>query len=450
MKKKILKIFMLLFLSIVFFACGNDSEKVRSKIEKHLYEKYGEKFVVDRIGTRSADGQKFYQARIYPKSIIGTNREGDSYYYAKSNIDIKPFGRLGKVGDSYDIVQFNEGIEKYVEAKAKELFGNRIRIKSDSKYKKNVNGRFYWAFQHDFLRAKEIVKNDDNYRIEMSLYIYIFDRIETEKDKEQRREEIFEFIQYLKNEGENAKGHIKIKGTLLGENISIIEKESESRWRIVEELYSYLEGEREKKKKEVLKEHEDVEQYKEVINVQFENEDGVEDIITILDYANNVIALISSSYHHYNLELKSIKDDLIQECHLYLIEKGIKSYTPRADRDFALHLKYYLSSFLQQKFHSNYRFVAFPYSFIKQINKIKAKMNVQVKLTPDEEEKYLIFSSLSKKSNQTRINIRLTDFSMNLDNQIALNEAINSSLTKIEGDIIRLRYWNNWTQEKIS
>ncbi len=192
---------MLLFLSVLFFACGNDSEKVRSKIEKHLYEKYGEEFVVDRIGTRSADGQKFYQARIYPKSIIGTNKEGDSYYYAKSSIDIKPFGRLGKVGDSYDIVQFNEGIEKYVEAKAKELFGNRIRIKSDSKYKKNVNGRFYWAFQHNFLRAKEIVKNDDNYRIEISLYIYIFDRIETEEEKEKRREEIFQFIQYLKSEG---------------------------------------------------------------------------------------------------------------------------------------------------------------------------------------------------------------------------------------------------------
>ncbi len=175
-----------------------------------------------------------------------------------------------------------------------------------------------------------------------------------------------------------------------------------------------------------------------------------EDIVNILNYANNVIDLINSSYHHYNLELKSIREDLRQECYLYLIEKGIKSYTPRANRDFALHLKYYLRSFLQQRFHSSYRFVAFPYSFIKQINKIKAKMNEQIKLTPEEKIKYFIFSSLSKKSSQTRIISKPTDFSMNLDNQIALNEAINSSLTKLEGDIIRLRYWNDWTQEKIS
>ncbi len=134
MKKKILELFMLLFLSIVFFACGNDSEKVRSKIEKHLYEKYGEEFVVDRIGTRSSGGQEYYQARIYPKSIIGTNKEGDSYYYASSSIKIKPFGRLGGVGDSYSFINRNDDVENYLLPKAKELFGERIRLKVDVKH----------------------------------------------------------------------------------------------------------------------------------------------------------------------------------------------------------------------------------------------------------------------------------------------------------------------------
>lgn len=32
-------------------------------------------------------------------------------------------------------------------------------------------------------------------------YIYIFDRIENEKEKEERREQIFDFVQYLKEEG---------------------------------------------------------------------------------------------------------------------------------------------------------------------------------------------------------------------------------------------------------
>ncbi len=201
MKKRILKLLTVLLITITIFGCGNNVNKVRNKMEKYLYEKYGEEFVVDRIGRRSANGQEFYQARIYPKSIIGTNREDDDYYYASSSIDIKSFGRLGKPGDSYDIVMFNEGIENYIEPKAKEILGDRIRIISDSKYKKNIDGTFYWAFQHDFLKAKEIIETDKNYRIEVNLYVYIFDRIETEEEKGRRREEIFEFIQYLKEEG---------------------------------------------------------------------------------------------------------------------------------------------------------------------------------------------------------------------------------------------------------
>jgi hypothetical protein len=35
----------------------------------------------------------------------------------------------------------------------------------------------------------------------VTLYIYIFDRIDNEKEKEERRKQIFEFIQYLKVEG---------------------------------------------------------------------------------------------------------------------------------------------------------------------------------------------------------------------------------------------------------
>ena len=192
-----------LFIIMLLTACGRPSEEqVRSQMEKYLYEKYGEEFVVDRIGMRSANEQKFYQARIYPKSIIGTEKEEDDYYYASASIDVNSFGKLDKeTGDSFDIIQFNDGIENYLLPKAKELFGDRIRIKSDSKYKKNKNGTFYWAFQNDFLEAKKIVETDENYRMELTIYIYIFNRIDSEEEKEKRREQIFEFIQYLKVEG---------------------------------------------------------------------------------------------------------------------------------------------------------------------------------------------------------------------------------------------------------
>ena len=50
--------------------------------------------MVDRIGTRSSRGEEFYQARIYPESIIGTNKEGDEYYYGKASVEKETLHRL--------------------------------------------------------------------------------------------------------------------------------------------------------------------------------------------------------------------------------------------------------------------------------------------------------------------------------------------------------------------
>src|SRR5690554_1548920 len=103
-----------IFRTIFGLLTGGDIERVRTKIEKHLSEKYGEEFVVDQIGTRSSMGEKFYQARIYPESIIGTNKEWDDYYYASASVNKYPLGRLGGVGDSYPLVNLKLGIEEYL------------------------------------------------------------------------------------------------------------------------------------------------------------------------------------------------------------------------------------------------------------------------------------------------------------------------------------------------
>jgi hypothetical protein len=204
-------------------ACGKPSEeKVRSQMEKYLYEKYGEEFVVDRIGMRSANEQKFYQARIYPKSIIGTEKEGDDYYYASASIDVNSFGRLDKeAGDDYSFIRFNDDTEKFLLTKAKELFGERVRLKVDASLKirdtediiKEVYARmgvknyepqniFLEYKEHEFSKAhKRIRENPIDNRLELTLYLYLFDRIDSEEEKEERREQIFEFIQYLKVEG---------------------------------------------------------------------------------------------------------------------------------------------------------------------------------------------------------------------------------------------------------
>ena len=44
-------------------------------------------------------------------------------------------------------------------------------------------------------------EHPDERRIELDLDVYVFNRIEDEQEKEERREDIFEFVQYLKGEG---------------------------------------------------------------------------------------------------------------------------------------------------------------------------------------------------------------------------------------------------------
>ncbi len=105
-----------------------ESSEIIEIMENHLYEKYGEEFVVDRLGTRTARDTTFYQARIYPKSIIGTSKEGDPYYQATVNIDILESGELRDPGDTYSRVRMRETAKEYLRPKVTEIFGERVRI----------------------------------------------------------------------------------------------------------------------------------------------------------------------------------------------------------------------------------------------------------------------------------------------------------------------------------
>ncbi|MGM0502883.1 MAG: hypothetical protein ACQERJ_10155, partial [Bacillota bacterium] len=48
---------------------------------------------------------------------------------------------------------------------------------------------------------RKSLNDPENNRLELELYVYVFDRIEDEAEKEKRRKDIFEFVQYLKEEG---------------------------------------------------------------------------------------------------------------------------------------------------------------------------------------------------------------------------------------------------------
>ena len=180
---------------------GHDVEKVREKMKEELYEEYGEEFMVDRIGTRTAGGDKFYTARIYPKSIIGTPKENDKYYYGKASVDIKGF-RLSGVADTYGEINRSIEIEHYLLSKIKELFGKRVLLKVDQRYEKREEGGYFISYLNpNFKEVMTRIKdNPKNHRLKLELYLYIFDRIDDEDEKEERRKQIFDFVQYLKEE----------------------------------------------------------------------------------------------------------------------------------------------------------------------------------------------------------------------------------------------------------
>ncbi|MEJ6952490.1 hypothetical protein, partial [Natronospora cellulosivora (SeqCode)] len=174
----------------------------REKMETHLYEKYGEEFVVDRIGQRSSRDDVFYQARIYPKSIIGTNRQWDNYYYGELSMEIERDG-LGGIADTYGEISRSLEIEDLLMPKTEELFGNMVRLKVDQRYqKRNPNGYFI-SFLNPTLEEvfENMEQEPENHRLLLDLDVYIFKRIENEAEKEERREQIFEFVQYLKKVG---------------------------------------------------------------------------------------------------------------------------------------------------------------------------------------------------------------------------------------------------------
>ncbi|MTI59478.1 MAG: hypothetical protein FH762_05725 [Firmicutes bacterium] len=225
MKPKLKKVCLLLLIPLLIFsltACkgSHNEEAVRAKIKDYLYKEYGEDFIVDRIGTRSDKGGEEYVARIYPKSIIGTNKEGDPYYYASATVDKLTLGRLDEPGDSYSYVKMNLTAEEYLMPRAREIFGDRVVLKVDSEIeiwgreeiivrefkKKNKQSdgldEFIGYKEADFINAKDrAIENPENNRLFLELYIYIFDRIDSEREKEERRKQIFDYVQYLKEEG---------------------------------------------------------------------------------------------------------------------------------------------------------------------------------------------------------------------------------------------------------
>jgi len=134
---------------------------------------------------------------------MGTQKEDDSYYYGSASVEIKSFGRLGGVGDDYSYILRNIDVEQYLSVFIKNKFGDRVLIDVDVQHKKTGDGSWWAGYKSKSLKEMrdDIKKDPEKNRIELKLYLYIFDRIDNEQEKEERRKQIYDFVQYLKEEG---------------------------------------------------------------------------------------------------------------------------------------------------------------------------------------------------------------------------------------------------------
>lgn len=193
--KKIKLLSILGMIILLFTGCLSESDRAEKVLQKHLKERYGEEFVIYGMGKRAGNVRRWYEAAVvYPKSYIGTRKENDSYYWGKGFVELNN-GMKG--GDTYGGVLLNESANEFYGKKLKELFGENYLavIDLDGYYK-------YTDFEKEIDRRKKSYEKSPNGVFSpISGGIYIFGRVESDKDREWYRKQIYEFIQFMKETG---------------------------------------------------------------------------------------------------------------------------------------------------------------------------------------------------------------------------------------------------------
>ena len=193
--KKVKIISILGILILILTGCLSESDRAERVLQKHLKDRYGEEFVIYGMGKRAGNVRRWYEAAVvYPKSYIGTRKENDSYYWGKGFVELND-GMKG--GDTYGKVLLNESANEFYGKKLKELFGENYLAVID------VKGPYS---NRDFEKEMEsrrisLEKELGGIPPEIAGGIYIFGRVENDKDREWYRKQIYEFIQFMKETG---------------------------------------------------------------------------------------------------------------------------------------------------------------------------------------------------------------------------------------------------------
>ena len=237
--KKIKLLSVLGMVILLFAGCLSESDRAERVLQKHLEERYGEEFVIYGMGKRAGNVRRWYEAAVvYPKSYIGTRKENDSYYWGKGFVELND-GMKG--GDTYGGVLLNESANEFYGKKLKELFGENYLAVLD------VDGYYeYTDFEKEMNKRKKSYEKSPNGMFPpISGGIYIFGRVENDKDRERYRKQIYEFIQFMKETGTFE--YVDLNFTISDERIFSDEFYSNSKLQFdMKKFGNYIEPERRK------------------------------------------------------------------------------------------------------------------------------------------------------------------------------------------------------------
>ena len=187
----IVKFWIALIIIVIFIIYKIITRDPADILLNHLENKYNKKFEIVLMGKRPRGG--FYQARVYPKELEKLGKINDEYYWFDG------FVTSGSASDNYDNVLLQLSANEYFLPKLEELFGKNVLpiLKIDNIYSPKFTD--FKKELTDIKRTKELYNIDKYFPI--SGGIYIFGRVENDKDREWYRKQIYEFVQFMKQTG---------------------------------------------------------------------------------------------------------------------------------------------------------------------------------------------------------------------------------------------------------
>lgn len=187
----IVKFWVALIIIVIFIIYKIITRDPADILLNHLENKYNKKFEIVLMEKRPRGG--FYQARVYPKELEKLGKINDEYYWFDG------FVTSGSASDNYDNVLLQLSANEYFLPKLEELFGKNVLpiLKIDNIYSPKFTD--FKKELTDIKRTKELYNIDKYFPI--SGGIYIFGRVENDKDREWYRKQIYEFVQFMKQIG---------------------------------------------------------------------------------------------------------------------------------------------------------------------------------------------------------------------------------------------------------